>query len=77
MPVVTIHHAKTHLSKLLADVQSGEEVVIAKGKQPVARLVPINGRKPRRPGALKGQIALTPEFFDPLPPDELQAWGEE
>lgn len=77
MPTVPVHHAKTHLSKLLAQVQKGEEVVIARGKQPIARLVPISGAKPRRPGALKGRIDLTPEFFDPLPEDELKAWGEE
>ena len=76
MAVVTVRYMKAHLSKLLAKVQRGEEVVIARGKQPVARLVPVARARPRRPGALEGRIALTPEFFDALPADELAAWGE-
>ncbi len=40
MKVVTVHEAKTHLSRLLAEVEKGEEVVIARRNQPVARLVP-------------------------------------
>ena len=76
MPVVTVHEAKTNLSKLLAEVQRGEEVVIARGREPVARLVPFEARRPRRPGALQGRIALTPAFFEPLPAEEVAAWGE-
>lgn len=41
MQIVTVHEAKTHLSKLLARVREGEEIVIAKGKQPQAKLVPL------------------------------------
>ncbi len=77
MPVFTVHQAKTQLSKLLAQVGRGEEVVIARGSEPVARIVPYEGTKPRRPGTLKGKIALTPAFFEPLPPDETAAWGED
>ena len=76
MPIVTVHQAKTSLSKLLAEVERGEEVVIARGREPVARLVPFEARRPRRPGALRGRIALTPTFFADLPADELAAWGE-
>ncbi len=41
MPTVTIHAAKTNLSKLLAQVKAGEEIVIARGKTPIARLTPV------------------------------------
>lgn len=76
--VVTVHEAKTHLSRLLARVEAGEEIVIARGKKPVGRLAPIvaEKREPRKPGALKGLIHLGPEFFEPLPDEELRAWGE-
>ena len=77
MAVFTVHQAKSQLSRLLAQAEQGEEVVIARGSEPVVRLVPIESAKPRRPGALKGKIALTPAFFESLPPDELAAWGEE
>ena len=77
MPVFTVHQAKTQLSKLLAQVREGEEVVISKRKQPVARIVQFEPTKRRRPGALKGKIALTPAFFEPLHADETAAWGED
>ena len=67
----------THLSQLLAQVSAGEDVVIARGKQPVARIVPFEPRPPRRPGSLKGKITLTPAFSDPLSADEIAAWGED
>lgn len=76
MPVVTARYAKAHLSQLLTKVRSGEEVVITKEGRPIARLVPVHGARPRHPGALKEQIALTPAFFEPLPADELAAWSE-
>jgi prevent-host-death family protein len=72
---VTIHEAKTHLSRLLQKVADGEEVVIARGTKPVARLVPIGEiRGERRPGSMKGQFVVGPEFFEPLPPEELAGW---
>jgi prevent-host-death family protein len=77
--VVTVHHAKTHLSKLLVRAEAGEEIVIARGKKPVARLVPILPEaplQPRKPGRWKGLIHISDEFFDPLPDEELRAWGE-
>jgi prevent-host-death family protein len=73
--VVTIHQAKTNLSRLLQKAAAGEEVIIARGAQPVARLVPIGVVKGRRsPGALKGVLSVGPEFFEHLPADELAAW---
>jgi len=72
---VTIHAAKTNLSRLIEDVSNGEEVVIARGRIPVARLVPIDAVQPRREfGAMRGRARVTDAFFEPLPPDELAAW---
>ena len=72
---VTIHTAKTTLSQLIQRAHAGEEVVIARGSTPVARLVPIEERPPkRRPGTLKGQVKMTKSFFEALPPEELDAW---
>ena len=75
MAVVTIHAAKTNLSQLLARVEAGEEIVLARGKHPVARLVPIRAiNAGRRFGAMKGGVSVGPEFFEPLPPEELDGW---
>ena len=73
---VTIHAAKTTLSQLIARAEAGEEIVIARGNVPVARLVPILGQQaPRRqPGTLRGVITVPPAFFEPLPDHELEAW---
>ena len=73
--VVTIHQAKTHLSRLIQRASGGEEVIIARGSKPVARLVPIGEVKGKRqPGSLKGKLVVGHEFFEPLPVDELSAW---
>ena len=74
MTVVNVHEAKTQLSRLLARVEGGEEVVIARRGEPVARLVACKPRGKRRPDVLKGKAVITDEFFDPLPEDELRAW---
>jgi len=72
MKIVTIRDAKTNLSKLIREVCKGGKVVIARRGKPVVRLVPIEQvRGPRQPGALKGKLHLGPEFFEPLPTDEL------
>ena len=67
---VNVHHAKTHLSKLLEKVQLGEEIVIAKAGTPVAKLVPIHEKpKARVPGSAKGKIWISDDFDAPLPPE--------
>ena len=72
---VTIHVAKTTLSQLLVRVEAGEEIVIARDKTPVAKLVPITPARPqRRFGAMRGKAKIGPEFFEPLPEDELGRW---
>ena len=77
MTVVNVHEAKTQLSRLLAQVEAGEEVIIARNGTPVARLVRCKKRGKRQPGAWKGLIELDDSFFDPLPEEELAAWEGE
>jgi antitoxin (DNA-binding transcriptional repressor) of toxin-antitoxin stability system len=75
MKTVTIHVAKTNLSKLLARVEAGEEILLARGREPIAKLVPFRApATPRVFGAWRGQVTVGPEFFDPLPEEELAAW---
>jgi len=67
MPI-SVHEAKTHLSRLLTRVDAGEDVIIARYGRPVARLVPIRRPAgPRRLGSLKGRIRIAPDFDSPLP----------
>lgn len=75
MTVVTVHQAKTNLSRLIAEALEGSDVVIAKGHVPAVRLVPVTRKATRRFGALKGKIALDASFHEPLDADELEAWG--
>ena len=68
MKSVNVHEAKTHLSRQLERAHAGEEIIIAKGGEPYARLVPYSRKPPKRePGTLKGQVSLGDEFFEPLP----------
>jgi prevent-host-death family protein len=77
MDTVTIHAAKTTLSQLLARVEAGEEIVLARGKVPIAKLVPYQPVKPKREfGAFRDVVSVGPAFFDPLPDEELAAWGQ-
>jgi len=70
MAEVNIHQAKTHLSKLLARVAAGEEIVISKAGTPVARLVPFQRLvKKRVPGLDRGKVWIAEDFDAPLPPD--------
>jgi prevent-host-death family protein len=69
---VNIHQAKTQLSKLVVRAGQGEEIVIARAGKPIARLVPLEEHRERKPGLVKGR--LTKAFFEPLPPEELEAW---
>ena len=75
MTTVTIHKAKTELSKLIAQAERGEEVIIARGSTPVARLVPYAAEQPKRGfGSMKGRASIGPEFWAPLPEEELKLW---
>lgn len=66
MDQVNIHDAKTHLSRLVERVEAGEEIVIARGGRPVARLVPISIRTaPRKLGRWKGKVWMAPDWDSP------------
>ena len=79
MQIVTTHEAKTHLSRYLAAVEAGEEIVIARGRKPVARLVPfVTGREKRRPKVgktLGRQFDIPDDALAPLTGEELKDWG--
>ena len=76
MPTVNVHEAKTHLSKLLARVAKGEEIVIARAGRPVARLVAVTAarRMNKLLGIDKGRLWIAPDFVAPLPEDVLAAF---
>jgi len=76
MTTVSVHEAKTHLSRLIEKVLAGEEVVISRNKEPVVRLV-REGPPRKKPllGAFKGQFTLDERFFEPLPDDEIALWS--
>jgi prevent-host-death family protein len=74
--LVTVHAAKTGLSRLIERACAGEEVIIARRNVPVVRLVPVNYKRPKRKfGSMKGRAKVTKAFFDPMPPEELDLWG--
>ncbi|MDX6682296.1 MAG: hypothetical protein QOG94_2335 [Solirubrobacteraceae bacterium] len=62
---VTIHEAKTHLSRLVQRAHAGEEIVIRRGRVPMAKLVRYDAAAvPRTPGRLRGQIVMAADFDD-------------
>ena len=68
MRTVNMHAAKTNLSNLVEEGEKGEEIIIARAGKPVARLVPIEPRRGKRPlGLLRGQIWEAPDAWDPDP----------
>ena len=76
MTTIAIEKAEQYLSQLINRARAGEEIVITRGNEPVAKLIAMErSREPRKPGALKGLLNLPDEFFfDPLPDDELKRW---
>ena len=78
MTIVTVHKAKTELSKLIARAEAGEEIIIARGNKPVARLAPIRepAEKGRGLGAWKGKLVVPDKFFDPLSEEDFISWED-
>jgi prevent-host-death family protein len=74
--VVNMHEAKTHLSRLVERVESGEEIIIGRAGKPVARLVPYQEKRPPRTGlgAWKGRVWIADDFEDDLPAEILEAF---
>jgi antitoxin (DNA-binding transcriptional repressor) of toxin-antitoxin stability system len=71
---VTVHVAKTQLSRLIEAALAGEEVVIAKGDKPVVRLVAIPQGQFKLGVLKRGALCPGPDFFSPMDEDELAAW---
>ena len=76
MIVVNMHEAKTNLSKLVKRAAAGEEVIVAKAGEPVAKIVAYTAppKQPRVPGSMKGKIWIAPDF-DELPEEIAEAFG--
>jgi len=76
MKQVNVHEAKTHLSRLLAQAEEGEEIVIARAGRPVAKLVRIAPAARRRPlGTARGKVIIRADFDAPLPKELRKAFG--
>lgn len=73
MPQVTVHTAKTQLSRLIEAALNGEEVIIARGSTPVVRLVPVIPQRFKF-GILSADLGPGPDFLEPMAPDELAEW---
>jgi prevent-host-death family protein len=71
---VSLYNAKTHLSELVEKAAAGTEIIISKSGKPKARLVPLETedlKQLRVPGKGKGQVWISDDFDDPLPPEIL------
>lgn len=75
MATYNLYDAKNKFSELVERMERGEEVVIARRNVPVGKLVPIAEKPKRQFGMHKHLGRLTDEFFDPLPPEELEGLG--
>jgi prevent-host-death family protein len=74
---VNISEARTHFSKLLKRVLEGEEVIIARAGQPIARLSPLQPKRGKRvPGSAEGMFTMSDDFDAPLPEDLQRAFEE-
>ncbi len=75
MALVNIHEAKTHLSRLLARVEGGEEIIIARAGRAIARLIPMESAPTRRePGSARGLFTVPDDFDAPLPDEIVDAF---
>lgn len=73
---VTLHQAKTHLPRLLGEVDNGVEVIIVRAGKPLVKLVPlVPAKAARKAGFLKGKIRIADDFDAPLPPDVGALFG--
>jgi prevent-host-death family protein len=75
MATLNVRTAKTQLSRLIDRAARGEDIVIARGGRPVARLTALAPASPRRPGLLRGRLRMAADFNDALPADALAAFG--
>ena len=78
MKTVTTHHAKTHLSRLLKEVQAGQTIVILNGTVPAAKLTAVHPSEAARPPAgtlTSGEVHYTDDAFKSLTVEEMKDWG--
>ena len=78
MKTASVHQTKTHLSRMLKEVQAGETIIILNGTKPVARLTAIDQPTPRRPKVgtrTSPPVSYRADALQPLASDELQEWG--
>ena len=75
MKTVTIHYAKTHLSRLLQEVSGGQEILVAKGNKPIARIVPLQKMRRVPPQDWSRAVIDDTGILSPLPEAEIQAWN--
>jgi prevent-host-death family protein len=74
----TVHQAKTHFSKLLKEAEAGKEVIVMRGKKPIAKLIPIvepSAGKRTLAGSYKGLISFDNSALAPLTDEELAEYG--
>ena len=71
---LNLYEAKTQLSALVDAAAAGDEIIIAKNGQPMAKLVAFRGKAKRKPGRLKGKIWIADDFDAPMTDQELEAW---
>ena len=75
MKIYNVNQVKTHLSNILYQVESGDDVVVARYNQPVARIIPYQDKEIKRQfGSLKDVFTFDDSFFEQLPDSELSAW---
>jgi antitoxin (DNA-binding transcriptional repressor) of toxin-antitoxin stability system len=73
---VNVYETKTHMSRLLAQVEEGQEFIVKRADKPIARLIPFVARIPERPfGLFAGEIVIGDDFDDPLPEETSRAFG--
>ncbi|MFW6291023.1 MAG: type II toxin-antitoxin system Phd/YefM family antitoxin [Spirochaetota bacterium] len=78
MKTATTHETRTHLSRLIREVQNGETVVILSGKRPVAKLTAVaeaSRARPRVGTVTSDRVSYEPDAFAPMTPAELDEWG--
>jgi antitoxin (DNA-binding transcriptional repressor) of toxin-antitoxin stability system len=75
---LNIHEAKTHLSKYLAKLKAGDRILLCKRNHPVAQITPLPKAlaRPRPIGLAQGIFIVPRSFFDPLPEELLEAFGD-
>jgi len=78
MKQTTVHQAKTHFSRILAQVETGDEIVVCRGDKPIAKIVPYRGTGRARPktGTITSKpVKYSKDCFAPLTDEDLKGWG--